>query len=101
MKNIDPVYLLKLLQASELFTSLQKQIIKEKFSQLSDLELAELIQILEQEKQINVNYIKKLGRIEKEMAHKKIKFIYKYAEKKVVMQEKNELAKLEEELNTF
>lgn len=98
MNSIDPVYLLKLLDASEVFSADKKEKIKKVFPQLTVVALAELLGMLEKEFKAKNKMLKTILEAKKIFAHKKIKALYDFAEKKIIKDEEIELALLDKEL---
>ncbi len=98
MNSLDPIYLLKLLDASEIFSVDKKERIKKVFPQLSVVALAELLEILEKEFKAKNKMLKTVLEAKKIFARKKLKAMYNFAEKKITQDEEIELALLDKEL---
>lgn len=101
MSSIDSVYLLKLLEVSEIFTDAQKERIKKAFPKLTIVALTELFNILEKEAKSKNKMLKTILEARKEFAHKHTKNLYDYVEQQVVQEEKIELALLDKELEAL
>lgn len=98
MTQLDPVYILKLLKATKMFTSKQKAEIKQKLPELSGLKIAELQIILEKEQKIKAKHHRRIGEVRVKAAERKVKTIYNYAEKEIEREEHKMIADLDQEL---
>lgn len=101
MSSIDPVYLLKLLKVSEIFTESQKERIRKALPRLSIVALSELFDILEKEAKSKNKMLRKILEAKKEFAHKHTKNLYAYVEAQVEQEEEIELSLLDKELEAL
>ncbi len=98
MNQIDPVYVVRLIEGSELLNAEQKQIMKAKLSSLEQAQLADLVLALEKEKSVLTDYYKNVAHVRKVAAEKKIKIYYHHAERAIERQEESIIEDIESEL---
>jgi len=98
MAKLDPIYILKLINASEILTSDQKIAIKQKLPVFTVPDIVQLQTTLEKEQNINKDYYDKIADIKKRSADKQVRLIYKNAEAELREQEKDILNELDAEL---
>lgn len=101
MTQINPTYILKLIEASEALSDEKKTEIKQKLSTLSVAQLGQIQNALEEEQQFNAQHYREVGQIRTHAAEQKIKKIYHYAEAKLAKEEAGHLEALESELETL
>ena len=92
--NLDPVYILKLIEASEILTDAVKPQLIEKLPEFTVVDMAELQVLLEKEQEINKAYYEKIAEIKKISAEKQVQLIYDEAEAELAQEEANILAEL-------
>lgn len=99
MKNNNSAgYILDLIETSKALTTEKKAWWREQLPKMDDFQKAELTKILETEAKAIIECLTKKVSIKKEYAHKKIKALYDYIEKKIEEEEEVELALLDKEL---
>lgn len=98
MEKINIVYLLELLDASEVLDANQKVWWKNKIPTMTEVQVAQFFQLLEKEAKAENVRLRKILAAEKIYAHQKIKALYDYAERKIQEEEETELELLDKEL---
>jgi len=98
MMNLNLSLLLRLLDASEVYTDMQKAAIRAKLDTVSDVKKTELQAILENEQKVKTEYFKKLVVIRKKAAQKKMRIMYQTAEASSDKEEEKELSNLDYQL---
>ncbi len=98
MAKLDPIYILKLINASEILTPEQKVAVKGKLPIFSVPDIVQLQNMLEKEQNINKSYYDKVADIRKRSADKQVRIIYENAEAELREKEADILADLDAEL---
>jgi len=98
MNQINPAYLIKLIEASEALSADKKAELKAKLNDLPESRLSLIKTALEQEQTFNADYYRKIGQIKTHAAEQKIKQVYHYAEAKLTQAEAEDLAVLEDQI---
>ena len=101
MNQIDPVYVIKLIEASKLLKPEQKEKMKAKLSELDQAKLAGLVVALEKEQTALTTYFKNIAHVRKVAAEKKVKAYYEYAETAIEQKEQLEIDQIEAELSNI
>jgi len=98
MNQIDPVYVIKLIEASKLLKPVQKEKMKAKLTKLDSAKLAEVVVALEKEQTVLAGYFKNVAHVRKVAAEKKIKIYYHHAERAIEREEESIINDIESEL---
>ena len=98
MNQIDPVYVIKLIEASKLLSDSQKEKMKAKLPELDQAKLAGLVVALEKEQTALATYFKNVAHVRKVAAEKKIKIYYHHAERAIEREEESIINDIELEL---
>ena len=98
MNQIDPVYVIKLIEASKLLSEAQKAQMKSKLDTLEASKLGGLVVALEKEQAVLTDYYKNIAHVRKIEAEKKIKIYYHHAERSIERQEESIIDDIEAEL---
>ena len=101
MTQINTTYLLKLIEASEALSAEKKATLKTKVAGFNEAQYTQLKNILEGEQKFNAEHYRKVGQIKTLAAEKKIRLVYNYAEKKLNLEEEQDLAVLEDQLTNL
>lgn len=101
MNQIDPVYVLRLIEASKLMNKAQKEKMKARLNELDSTQMASLVLALEKEQSVLAAYYKNIAHLRKIAAGKKVKAYYDYAEKTIEQREEVELSEIENELSNI
>ena len=98
MTTPNLAYITKLIDASEALNEQQKSELKGKLGTMSEEQLAEIVNILDEEQHLNAAHYRKVGHIKTKAAEDKIKLVYDYAEHKLNLEEEHDIAELEDQL---
>ncbi len=92
--DLDPVYIIKLIDASEILNDEVKEKVKVKLPEFTVVDMVELQVLLEKEQEINKEYYEKIAEIRRLSSEAQVQIIYDEAEAELNREEENILAEL-------
>lgn len=98
MTQINLAGIIKLIDASQALSPDKKAELKAKLPTLDEVKLATVQRILVEEQAYLADYYRQVGQIKTHAAEQKIKCVYDHAEKKLNLEEADDLAALENQL---